>query len=75
MSGCKHATITTGRCSRCRQPRLTIVVEPDTVPVCVWVKLDGLAVKPFYGGFEPEARAAAQAYVDELKAHFREGGE
>jgi hypothetical protein len=42
------------------------------------VLLDGRALggaEVIKASTEPEARAAAQAYVDELLAHFRNGGE
>lgn len=44
---------------------------------CGVVCLDSEAVLYFEEGYntESEARAAAQAYVDELIKHFREGGE
>lgn len=39
------------------------------------VYLDNTVLAEFLGDTEPEARAAAQAYVDTLLEHFRGGGE
>ena len=67
--------------------RLTIEVydfneyngEPLAAPEPPWywqVRLDGTPIGYWRiaAPTEPEARAAAQAYVDELIAHFRAGG-
>lgn len=69
------------RCVECwppveRKPRLTIETHQPFYQAkwtaTVWV--DDFSLRDFYEETEPEARAAAQAYVDELLAHFREGG-
>jgi len=39
-----------------------------------YVRLDGTTVETFERDSESEARAAAEAYVAELLAHFRKGG-
>lgn len=62
-----------------RQPRLTITVRDNSQ---IWksesvaqVYLDNRRLPDhFFGATDEEARAAAQSYVDELLAHFREGG-
>ena len=61
-----------------RKSRLTIEVRPHYWARFVgqhvaFVHVDGYAFRTFTGT-EPEARAAAQAYVDELIKHFQEGG-
>jgi hypothetical protein len=69
-------------CSECTHyvtapPRLTIEVHTGALGAAFAnVRLDGDAIRYFerYSS-EPEARAAAQAYVDELLKHFRSGGE
>ena len=63
-----------------REPRLTIEVRqwaqwPEHSQWRAWVRLDGGGlVHASLHDTEPEARAAAQAYVDELLAHIRAGG-
>lgn len=59
-------------------PRLTCDVVPEPDRGWLWrLRLDGRSLggaEFVRAASEPEARAAAQAYIDELLAHFRAGG-